>query len=456
MKMPPASVENQNSALLSTEENLQVFKLLGNRCQTIATTVVQLFLTAPPNHSQWIKKETGVLCYVKDNSKKNYFFRLFNLRQNQMVWEHEMYSNMEYIESTAWFHMFEGEDCIVAFNFANQQEALQLKAAVDQKLSALRRKEEKKARQVNQTPSIKLPPKTLDSIVKQELRLEKRKRNITKADISTPMDFVHISHVGWNPNTGFDVDIADEQLKSLFDTAGVSKKQLQDKDTREFIYDFISKHRKSALDADANPPVVPPRGPTRPTSANPRPAPPPPPVPNRQDNAPRKPRPPSPPKFAKGGAAPPPPPPPPPMVENVPPPPPMMVSSLQPQSPPALDGNAALLQSIRDGATLKVRVLVLYWTFLHGNILQPVEERKSSPVDDARGDLLSAIRKGIQLKPVDEREIKPAQDPSPNSTGGIDLARALKQALLERSKLIHSEDDDDDTSSTSNDDDWDD
>lgn len=56
-------------------------------------------------------------------------------------------------------------------------------------------------------------------------------------------------------------------------------------------------------------------------------------------------------------------------------------------------------------------------------LLQPVEERKSSPVDDARGDLLSAIRKGIQLKPVDEREIKPAQDPSPNSTGGIDLAK---------------------------------
>lgn len=72
----------------------------------------------------------------------------------------------------------------MAFNFANQQEALQLKAAVDQKLSALRRKEEKKARLVNQTPSIKLPPKNLDSIVKQELRLEKRKRNITKADIS--------------------------------------------------------------------------------------------------------------------------------------------------------------------------------------------------------------------------------------------------------------------------------
>lgn len=29
------------------------------------------------------------------------------------------------------------------------------------------------------------------------------------------MDFVHISHVGWHPNTGFEVDSADEQFKFL-------------------------------------------------------------------------------------------------------------------------------------------------------------------------------------------------------------------------------------------------
>lgn len=52
------------------------------------------------------------------------------------------------------------------------------------------------------------------------------------------------------------------------------------------------------------------------------------------------------------------------------------------------------------------------------------ETAKLSPVEDARGDLLSAIRKGIQLKPVDEREMKPVpQNSSPTDTGGIDLAR---------------------------------
>lgn len=107
--MPPTASDNQNSNLLNTDENLQVFKLLGNRCQTLATTVVQLFVTTPPNHSQWIKKDTGVLCFVKDNTKKNYFFRLYNLKKNTLSWEHEMYNNMEYIESMSFFHLFEGK-----------------------------------------------------------------------------------------------------------------------------------------------------------------------------------------------------------------------------------------------------------------------------------------------------------------------------------------------------------
>ncbi|CAG9769199.1 unnamed protein product [Ceutorhynchus assimilis] len=450
MKMPPPTVENQNSILLSTEENLQVFKLLGNRCQTISTTVVQLFITSPPSHSQWIKRETGVLCFVRDNIKKNYFFRMFSLKKNRMVWEHEMYNNMEYIESSPFFHTFEGEEYIVAFNFASPPEAKTFKAIVEQKIIMKKRKEEKKARQVAQTQTLRLPQKNLDFSVKQELRKEKRKRNITKADISTPMDFVHISHVGWNPNTGFDVSSEDAQLKSLFHRAGVSEKQLQDKETREFIYDFISKHRDSQYGDEPNPPVVPPRGPPRPPSSNARPAPPPPPVPRialQENVAPKKARPPSPPKqmisrqmVNAGSPAPPPPPPPPPAMENVPPPPPMLMDNggFVQNSVPNGNGNAALLQSIREGTNLR-----------------HVEETETAVVDNPRGDLLSEIRKGIQLKPADQREIKPAQNPSPTDSGGTDLARALKQALFERSKVIHSEDDDDDTSSTSNDDEWD-
>ena len=34
----------------------------------------------------------------------------------------------------------------------------------------------------------------------------------------------------------------DPKLKQFFSKAGVSERELQDKDTRDFIYDFIDKH----------------------------------------------------------------------------------------------------------------------------------------------------------------------------------------------------------------------
>ena len=52
----------------------------------------------------------------------------------------------------------------------------------------------------------------------------------------------HISRVGWDPNHGFDLDSVDPNLKKFLQKAGVNEKALQEKDTRDFIYDFIDKH----------------------------------------------------------------------------------------------------------------------------------------------------------------------------------------------------------------------
>lgn len=68
------------------------------------------------------------------------------------------------------------------------------------------------------------------------------KKKLKKEDISLPTNFQHISHVGWDPNRGFDLENVDPKLKQFFSKAGVSEKELQDKETRDFIYDFIDKH----------------------------------------------------------------------------------------------------------------------------------------------------------------------------------------------------------------------
>lgn len=44
-----------------------------------------------------------------------------------------------------------------------------------------------------------------------------KKKSITKADIGTPQNFVHVSHVGWDPTTGFDLARVDPSMREFFD-----------------------------------------------------------------------------------------------------------------------------------------------------------------------------------------------------------------------------------------------
>lgn len=67
--------QSQESRLLSKDENSVLFSLLGMKCESLATSVVQLFLTESPNHDQWNRKDAGIMCVVKDHMKRSYFFR---------------------------------------------------------------------------------------------------------------------------------------------------------------------------------------------------------------------------------------------------------------------------------------------------------------------------------------------------------------------------------------------
>ena len=72
---------------------------------------------------------------------------------------------------------------------------------------------------------------------------------------------------------------------------------------------------------------------------------------------------------------------------------------------------------------------------------------------DDRNELLSEIRKGIQLRPSSTRE--PGSNRS-SGTGTDALAEALRKALVARGKVIHSSDEDSDNTTTDNDEEWDD
>ncbi|EFX81546.1 hypothetical protein DAPPUDRAFT_50104 [Daphnia pulex] len=406
-------VENKPSSILSLDEKDQLFKLIGLRCKSMASAVVQVCFADPPNRSQWNKRHCGVVCFIKDNIKRSYFLRVFCLDRQSAIWEQELYSSFDYCAPRPYFHTFEGDECRIGFNFANEGEAEYFLMAIKE---YLRMKSEKRGvytlmlknnerrrlsqQQVQQPqPGKPTPVATNGSVPKSTAvrsatitnsitvtkkgKKDKNKK-ITKADIGGPSDFKHISHVGWDPNQGFALDNVDPNLLKFFARAGISENHLKDKATREFIYDFIDKH--GGKEAAIPPPQ---RAPPPKMAPINNVAPPPPPV----------------------GAPPPPPPPPPPPSFGGPPAPPVpsfVVSSPSlPPTPAQPDVRGALMDAIREGHKLK----------------SPVEKKAS--VVAVSDDVMEG------------------------------MAGALARALEERCRVIHS-DSDESGQDPDEDDDWDD
>ncbi|KAM4747383.1 actin nucleation-promoting factor WASL isoform 2-T2 [Rhinophrynus dorsalis] len=481
-------VTNCGSILLTVQENETLYSYLGKKCVTIISAVVQLYAT--DRNSMWSKKCCGVVCLVKDNPQRSYFIRVYDIKEGKQLYEQELYYNFVYNSPRSYFHTFAGDTCQVGLNFASEEEARRFRKAITDLLSRRPKKPDKKREPPNgpslpmATVDIKNPEITnrynaqVNNIPynKEKKKGKTKKKKLTKADIGTPSNFQHIGHVGWDPNTGFDVNNLDPELKKLFDLCGISEAQLKDKETSKVIYDFIEKTGgveavKNELRRQAPPPPPPYRGgppPPPPHSSGPPPppppargrgapppppsrapmaappppppfrpgaaaaAPPPPPPPNRMypqslpghsSSAPSSPPPPPPPPMPGTGAAAPPPPPPPPPPPG---PPPLPDAATDNDHQLAISGGnkSALLDQIRGGAQLK-----------------KVDNKESRPVSSGGRDaLLDQIRQGIQLKSVPDESENVAPTPAP-TTG---IVGALMEVMQKRSKAIHSSDSDED------------
>ncbi|XP_062125019.1 actin nucleation-promoting factor WASL isoform X1 [Drosophila sulfurigaster albostrigata] len=530
----PRPKNNTPSSQLTSDENYAVFQLLGRKCQSLNTAVVQIYKTEGSAHSHWKKKHTGVVCFVKDSAIRSYFLRAYCLIRNELIWEHEIYDGMKIVKSRPFLLTFEGNDGYVGLNFVSEDECDSFFQMVDTTLETRNRKRQEKrnrqkAQQAPNAPTAPLPreparppsiqqnrgasaldgntvqlrnnkigsvtlapaaptPAPTKNFLSSNFGLsggsggkdKKRKNKVTKADISQPTNFVHISHVGWNADKGFDLtgNENDKVLTDFFAKAGVSESELNDRDTRAFIYDFIKSNnvldsvKQEEIESPTQPtahmpPPVPSRQAHHSQNGNQRSAPPPPParqppppLPTTAPGASRAPAPPSrpppittappppPPTVSPPAAAPPPPPPPPPAVAPPPPPPmpvaeiPVIATNLAPAQaskapvPVETDSRSALMDEIRKGKMLKA-----------------VDHSNASPASggDLRDNLLGQIREGYALKPVTERKLA-EQRVSDDGTGGTDaLADALRRALAARGTVMHS---DDEESSTSSDNDW--
>ncbi|XP_033931045.1 LOW QUALITY PROTEIN: actin nucleation-promoting factor WASL-like [Pseudochaenichthys georgianus] len=487
---PQRRQANVGSILLTPQENDCLFNYLGRKCISLSSAVVQLYTS--DRNSIWNKRGCGVACLVKDNPLRSYFIRVWDIKEGKMMFEQELYNNFSIYLPKPYFITFIGDNCQVGLNFASEEETKRFRGHVNELIGRRQRKSEKRRDPPNgptlpmATVDIKNPEisnmqrynnnSQVNNIVhsafpKREKKGKSKKKRLTKADIGTPSNFQHIGHVGWDPNTGFDLNNLDPELKNLFDMCGISEAQLKDKETSKVIYDFIEKKGgveavKNELRRQAPPPPPSRGGPPPPPPPHHTSALPPPPPPARGRGAPPPPPPsrapvsaPPPPPPCRPGMSAPPPPPPPPSRGSLPPPPPPAHASIHvappPPPPPAsMEGpppppppppppgppppppppphganegevpKSALLSQIREGRQLKK------------------VEQKERPVSNntGRDSLLVQIRQGIQLKVREENS-----DSAPSTPAlSAGIVGALMEVMQKRSKAIHSSDEDDD------------
>ncbi|XP_076861634.1 actin nucleation-promoting factor WASL-like isoform X2 [Brachyhypopomus gauderio] len=498
---PQRRVAGGASALLTQQENDALNTHLGRKCSALSSAVVQVY--AADRSSCWVKRCCGVACVVKDNPLRSYFIRVFDVKDGRTLFEQEFYNNIPISYPRNYFLAFAGDTCQIGLNFASEDEAKNFRSAIGEVLNKRTRKTgpalpmatvdirnpEISTVRYNNNSQVNSNFPSHSNLRKDKAKGKNKKKKISKAEIGTPSNFRHIGHVGWDPNTGFDLNNLDPDLKSLFDMCGISEDQLKDKETSKVIYDFIEK--KGGVEAVKNefrrqapppppppsrggpppppphssgaPPPPPARGrgapppppPSRAPSSAPPPPPPsrpgmgmPPPPPSRgplpappapapASIAPQAPPPPPPAPFAGGGPPPPPPPPPP----GPPPPGPPALPGMESGEslPPSSAGKSALLDQIREGATLK-----------------KVEQGSKPPAGGGTGRdaLLDQIRQGIQLKTVSDG----SDSATPTQASSAGIVGALME-VMQRRKAIHSsdeDDDDEDVEDFEDDDDWDD
>ncbi|XP_077568159.1 actin nucleation-promoting factor WASL-like isoform X2 [Stigmatopora nigra] len=523
----PRRVSNVGSLLLTPQENECLFGYLGRKCTTLCSAVVQVYVA--DRSCGWLKKCCGVACLVKDNPQRSYFIRVFDVKEGKTMFEQELYHNFSISCARSYFISFVGDTNQIGLNFASEEEAKRFRVSVNELLCRRLRKTGPTLHMA--TVDIKNPEinnvRLINSIGSQyhvnnilshrkDKKNKIKKKKLTKADIGTPSNFQHIGHVGWDPNTGFDLNNLDPELKNLFDMCGISEAQLKDRETSKVIYEFIEK--KGGVEAVKNelrrqaPPPPPSRGgppppppPAHGSTPPPPPAhsstPPPPPPPSRGGRG--APPPPPPPSRAPSSAPPPPPPtrpgtlgaPPPPPTRGgpyhphhpqvapappgsnsspqAPPPPPppphqspvnrATVAPPAPPPPPPPPGPPPPPESdsVRGDvprSPLPAGKSALLEQIRGGAQLKKVEQNHREPPPGSsagRDALLDQIRQGIQLKTVpDHQESSP-----PTSAPTVGIVGALMEVMQKRSKAIHSsddEDDDDEEEDFEEDDEWDD
>ncbi|KAF9163689.1 hypothetical protein DFQ26_002250 [Actinomortierella ambigua] len=300
--------------LHNPEDKAAIKRALPTTTQKIITaTVARLYVAYPDSHVWTYSGIMGGLAFVQ--TKNTFLFRIVDLLGSRgVIWEQELYEGFEYTQERSFFHTFATDNFLAAFSFADEQEASVFYKKVSNRGTLKKVK-------TSGSPSPKSKKGGLFGSVKEK---KGHKGKLDKSQIGLPSNFRHLSHIGWDPNKGFNVQNIDPEWKNLFEQLekmGVSQDDINN--NAEFVSQFVQARggpaaavkKPAPAPAAPAPPPAPSRNVTqhRPSASAPSSAPP---TPSR-------------PVSSKA-------PPPPPASRRVPPPPPRSRISRAVPGPPAL------------------------------------------------------------------------------------------------------------------------
>ena len=72
--------------------------------------------------------------------KRSYYLRMVDINRRAVLWEHELYYQISYVQERKQFHSFAGQDFMIGFNFADAEEAHTFYEAVQVKIDEYKKK----------------------------------------------------------------------------------------------------------------------------------------------------------------------------------------------------------------------------------------------------------------------------------------------------------------------------
>eukprot|EP01132_Coremiostelium_polycephalum_P007588 gene7588-9329_t len=407
---------------LNDQEKGKVKFLHGNSCDVLSTAVARLY---EGKQGRWeFAGIVGAVSVINNRVEKTHYIRIVELTGYRIVFEQEFYDGFDYQKQREFFHTFEGDSTVFGLSFGDANEAIEFYTHVLNITSKSGSAPvNATASRATNTSSTNLATSSSTSTKKEE---KKKKggglfgkffgnEEKEELEISSPTNFKHESHIGWDAEHGFEIRNIPPDWRKLFQSAGIKKSELKNAETAQFIVNIIGDQLVNAQMAQQNAPPAPSRASVAPITPSRSAPPPPPPSGGAPPSVSRPPPPPT-------GGAPPPPPPPPPSGGGPPRPPPPPSAGGPPPPPPS--GGAGFGSGGGGGGS-----------------------------GGGRSDLLASIREGKELKSVTERSVSALPDINQlGDAGSRSLVDTLAAAMAHRRGNLredeHDDEDDDD------DDDW--